>query len=112
VLVTGGAGFIGSHLCRRLVSEGSEVITFVNLGNPKEIWLQSMAERIVELTGSKSRIVNRPLPPDDPKVRRPDISLAGEVLDGWEPRIPVEEGLERTRDCFAEIFTGRRSTGA
>ena len=84
----------------------------VNLGNPKEMSLQSMAERVVELTGSVSRIVNRPLPPDDPKVRRPDISLAGEVLDGWEPRIPVEEGLERTRDYFAEILGGRRPSGA
>ena len=72
----------------------------VNLGNPNEMSLRSMAERIIELTGSRSRIAYHPLPPDDPKVRRPDISLARAVLDGWEPRIPVEEGLRRTRDYF------------
>jgi dTDP-glucose 4,6-dehydratase len=91
---------------------GAAYVGPVNLGNPKEMSLQSMAECIIELTGSESRIVNRPLPPDDPKVRRPDISLAGEVLDGWEPRIPVEEGLARTRDYFAEVLSRGRSTGA
>ena len=90
---------------------GASHVGPVNLGNPNEMSLQSMAERIVELTGSGSRIVNRSLPPDDRKVRRPDISLAGEVLDGWKPRIPVEEGLARTRDYFAEILAGRRWTG-
>ena len=59
-----------------------------------------MAEKIVELTQSRSSIVMRPLPPDDPKVRRPDISLAQRVLDGWGPEISVETGLERTRDYF------------
>jgi len=76
----------------------------VNLGNPREISLRQMAEMIIGLTGSRSRIVNRPLPPDDPKVRRPDIGLAREVLDGWEPRVPVEEGLAKTRDYFASVL--------
>jgi dTDP-glucose 4,6-dehydratase len=84
----------------------------VNLGNPNEMSLQSMAERIIELTGNRSQIVNHPLPPDDPKVRRPDIALALEVLDGWEPRVPIDEGLARTRDYFAELLSGRRSAGA
>jgi dTDP-glucose 4,6-dehydratase len=74
----------------------------VNIGNPNEMSLRSMAETIMQLCDSSSRIVNRPLPPDDPKVRRPDISLAQRVLDGWEPRVPVREGLLRTRDYFAE----------
>jgi dTDP-glucose 4,6-dehydratase len=91
---------------------GAAYVGPVNLGNPNEMSLRGMAERIIELTGSGSRIVNRPLPPDDPKVRRPDISLAGEVLDGWEPRVPVEEGLARTRDYFAEVLSKGRSTGA
>jgi dTDP-glucose 4,6-dehydratase len=73
----------------------------VNLGNPNEMSLRAMAETIIELCDSGSRLVNRPLPPDDPKVRRPDISLAQRVLDGWEPRVPVRDGLVRTRDYFA-----------
>ncbi len=74
----------------------------VNIGNPNEMSLLEMAETIIELSGSKSKLVMHPLPPDDPKVRRPDISLAQRVLDGWEPKVPVREGLERTRDYFAK----------
>jgi nucleoside-diphosphate-sugar epimerase len=138
-LVTGGAGFIGSHLCRRLVSEGSEVITFDNLLTGRVENIESLLgherftfenydvtnylhvdgdlDAILHFASPASpadfeRLPIRPLPPDDPKVRQPDISLAGDVLDGWEPRISVEEGLERTRDYFAEILAGGRSTGA
>jgi len=84
----------------------------VNLGNPNEMSLREMAELILEITGSSSPIVSRPLPPDDPKVRRPDISLAREVLDGWEPRVPVRVGLERTRDYFTQVLGNRRSARA
>jgi dTDP-glucose 4,6-dehydratase len=77
----------------------SDYVGPVNIGNPQEMSLRQMAETIVELCHSKSRIVSRPLPPDDPKVRRPDITLARRVL-GWEPRVPVPDGLERTRDYF------------
>jgi dTDP-glucose 4,6-dehydratase len=80
----------------------------VNVGNPREMSLREMAETIIEITGSRSRIVERPLPPDDPKVRRPDISLARRVLDGWEPQLSVEEGLARTRDYFAEELAKRK----
>ena len=73
----------------------------VNLGNPNELSLREMAEKVVALCGGTSRIVSRPLPPDDPKVRRPDISLARRVLDGWEPQVKVEEGLARTHAYFA-----------
>ena len=83
----------------------------VNIGNPREMSLREMAQTIVEITGGASRIVTRPLPPDDPKVRRPDISLARRVLDGWEPRVPVEEGLERTRDYFAAELAQRDADG-
>ena len=72
----------------------------VNIGNPNELSLREMAEKVVALCGGKSRIVSRPLPPDDPKVRRPDISLARRVLDGWHPQVKVEEGLARTHAYF------------
>jgi dTDP-glucose 4,6-dehydratase len=82
----------------------------VNLGNPSEMSLRAMAEKIIEITGSSSRIVTMPLPPDDPKVRRPNIDLARKVLDGWGPQISVEEGLERTREYFAdELGNGGQS---
>jgi dTDP-glucose 4,6-dehydratase len=82
----------------------------VNLGNPNEMSLRAMAEKIVEITGSKSEIVQKPLPPDDPKVRRPNIDLARKILAGWEPVISVEEGLERTREYFVlELGEGGQS---
>jgi UDP-glucuronate decarboxylase len=71
----------------------------VNLGNPGEITVGELARRIVALTGSRSRIDSRPLPDDDPKRRRPDISLAKERLN-WEPQVPLEEGLKRTIAYF------------
>ncbi|MDD5438643.1 MAG: SDR family oxidoreductase [Candidatus Omnitrophica bacterium] len=71
----------------------------VNIGNPKEYSIRELAETIIRLTGSRSRIVYRPLPVDDPKVRQPDITLATRVL-GWKPRIPLKEGLQRTIEWF------------
>jgi dTDP-glucose 4,6-dehydratase len=71
----------------------------VNLGNETELSVRQVAQMILDLTGSKSRIVHRELPPDDPKQRRPDISLARELL-GWEPRVPAREGLARTLPYF------------
>jgi dTDP-glucose 4,6-dehydratase len=67
----------------------------VNLGNPDEFTVRDLAELVRELTGSRSEIVARPLPEDDPRVRCPDITLAREAL-GWAPRVPLREGLERT----------------
>ncbi len=72
----------------------------VNLGNPAETTILEFARRIIALTGSRSQIVFRPLPADDPKQRQPDISLARERL-GWEPQVDVETGLKRTIDYFA-----------
>ncbi len=71
----------------------------VNIGNPVEISLREMAEKILQVTGSKSKIVFKPLPVDDPKVRQPDITLARSLL-GWEPRVNLEEGLRATLDYF------------
>jgi dTDP-glucose 4,6-dehydratase len=71
----------------------------VNIGNPIELSLLEMAEKILQVTGSRSKIIFKPLPEDDPKVRQPDISLARKVL-GWEPKVELEEGLRRTLDYF------------
>jgi dTDP-glucose 4,6-dehydratase len=87
---------------------GSSYVGPVNIGNPNEMTLRAMAEKIIEVTGSASPIETLPLPPDDPKVRRPDISLAQKVLDGWEPRISVEDGLCRTRDYFMEVLSEQK----
>lgn len=73
----------------------------VNVGNPGEITIRQFADEILRLTGSKSEIVFRPMPPDDPKQRQPDISLAKRLL-GWEPKVGREEGLKRTLDYFRE----------
>jgi dTDP-glucose 4,6-dehydratase len=71
----------------------------VNIGNPTELTIQGMAETIIRMTGSSSRIVYKPLPEDDPKVRKPDITRAKELL-GWEPKVGLEEGLTKTIDYF------------
>jgi dTDP-glucose 4,6-dehydratase len=73
----------------------------VNLGNPMEVTILQFAERIKALTKSKSEIVYRPLPEDDPKVRQPDITRARKLL-GWEPKISLDEGLTRTIDYFRD----------
>jgi dTDP-glucose 4,6-dehydratase len=73
----------------------------VNLGNPEEMTVKEMADLILEITGSRSRVTYHPLPTDDPKVRQPDISKAKLLLD-WEPKVPVREGLTRTVNWFME----------
>jgi len=77
----------------------SDVPDPVNVGNPRELTIRDLAERIVAMTGSKSRIVERPLPVDDPKVRQPDITRARTLL-GWEPKVSLEDGLPRTLAYF------------
>lgn len=71
----------------------------VNIGNPNEMTILEFAQRVIEITGSSSPIVFRPLPQDDPKQRRPDISKARQLL-GWEPQVSLEEGLRRTIEYF------------
>ena len=73
----------------------------VNLGNPGEFTMLELVEKVIRKTGSRSRIVFRPLPEDDPKMRRPDISLAKRTL-GWEPVVSLDEGLERTIAYFRQ----------
>jgi dTDP-glucose 4,6-dehydratase len=71
----------------------------VNIGNPVEMTIGALAERIIALAGSRSRVVLRPLPVDDPRVRQPDITRARTLL-GWEPHVPLDEGLARTLEYF------------
>lgn len=71
----------------------------VNIGNPIELTVKEFAERIIQITGAKSQIIYKPLPVDDPKQRRPDISRAKKVLD-WEPKVKLEEGLQKTIEWF------------
>ncbi len=73
----------------------------VNIGNPDEITIIQLAREIIELCGSKSKIVFKELPPDDPKIRQPDITLAREILK-WEPKVPRVEGLKKTIEYFKE----------
>ena len=74
----------------------------VNIGNPDEISLKDFAEEILKLTGSNQKIIFKPLPEDDPKQRRPDISKAKEIL-GWEPKIDRQEGIKKTYEYFASL---------
>jgi UDP-glucuronate decarboxylase len=75
----------------------------VNLGNPNEFSIRQLAEKVIELTGSKSNLVFLPLPGDDPKQRQPDISLAEKML-GWQPRVQLEEGLKKTIGYFDQLL--------
>jgi UDP-glucuronate decarboxylase len=79
----------------------------MNIGNPGEFTIRELAERIIELTGSASRLSFRPLPQDDPMQRCPDISLARQLLDGWAPAVRLDEGLRRTIDYFDTVLAGR-----
>ena len=74
-----------------------------NIGNPNEFTVQQLAELVVELTGTKSKIEMHPLPTDDPKVRKPDISRAREIL-GWEPVVPLREGVGKTIEYFKQVL--------
>ncbi len=78
----------------------------VNVGNPAEFSVRELAEKIIDLTGSGSRLSFKPLPQDDPKQRCPDISLAREAL-GWEPKVALEEGLKHTIPYFEELMANK-----
>lgn len=86
----------------RLMATGDEFTGPVNLGNPIEVSVGDLARKIVEMTGSGSKLVYRPLPEDDPKQRRPDISLAEKML-GWQPVVDLETGLGKTIDYFRAL---------
>jgi UDP-glucuronate decarboxylase len=84
----------------RLMASPADFTGPVNLGNPSEFTMRQLADKVLAMTGSKSQITHRPLPPDDPKQRRPDISLAKSEL-GWTPSVPLDDGLRPTIDYFA-----------
>ena len=77
----------------------------MNIGNPTELTVRELAEAVQELVGGNARIEVRPLPQDDPRVRRPDITLARRVL-GWEPGVDLRSGLERTIAWFRSLERG------
>ena len=77
----------------------------INIGNPQEMTIEQIARLIIEMTGSQSKIVYKPLPTDDPKVRQPDITLARTLL-GWEPKVTLDQGLGRTIEYFKEKVLG------
>jgi UDP-glucuronate decarboxylase len=93
----------------RLMATGDEVTGPVNLGNPHEITVRELAERIIALTGASSRLITAPLPQDDPMQRCPDIGYARRLLD-WEPRVELDKGLSRTISYFEKLLdrTGRK----
>ena len=76
----------------------------MNLGNPGEFSMLELAEAVLDITGSRSELTRLPLPNDDPRQRKPDISLAKAKLDGWEPRTPLKEGLTKTVEYFEGLL--------
>lgn len=89
----------------RLMNSGDDVVGPVNLGNPTEFTMSELAMLVIELTGSKSEIVHKPLPADDPRQRRPDISQAQSKL-GWQPHVPARDGLIKTIEYFQSRHIG------
>ncbi len=90
----------------RLMNTGDDVTGPVNVGNPGEFTIRELAEKVIKLTGSKSKLVFKPLPQDDPRQRKPDITLAKKLLD-WEPKVPLEEGLKKTIAYFEKLLAGK-----
>ena len=91
----------------KLMETGPEVTGPVNLGNPVELPIAGLAEKIIALTGSKSKLVYEPLPENDPPQRCPDIALARKLLT-WEPSVALDDGLSRTIEYFRTLRTGDR----
>jgi UDP-glucuronate decarboxylase len=86
------------------MNSADEVTGPINLGNPTEFTMLELAEHILELTNSTSKLVFKPLPEDDPRQRRPDISKAKKVLD-WEPKVALREGLKETITYFDQLLS-------
>jgi UDP-glucuronate decarboxylase len=91
----------------RLMQTSDDVTGPVNLGNPAEMSIRELATKVIELTGSRSQILTKPLPVDDPLQRCPDISLAKRLLD-WEPKVPLEQGLTRCIAYFDDLLHNAR----
>jgi UDP-glucuronate decarboxylase len=95
----------------RLAESPDEITGPINLGNPGEFTIRELAETVLELTGSRSKLTFRPLPQDDPRQRRPDITKARDLLD-WTPTIPLRDGLERTIAYFRDTIAASRVLSA
>jgi UDP-glucuronate decarboxylase len=90
----------------RLMDTDPEVTGPVNLGNPGEFTIRELAELVIELTGSRSKLVRKPLPEDDPRQRQPDITKAKKLL-GWQPKVKLRQGLEKTIPYFEGVIRAR-----
>jgi UDP-glucuronate decarboxylase len=90
----------------RLMDTADDFTGPVNLGNPSEITILQLAQKVIAMTGSKSQIVNCPLPGDDPLQRQPDVTLARAKLD-WAPAVQLDAGLQRTIEYFSSLLSGR-----
>jgi UDP-glucuronate decarboxylase len=88
----------------RMMNTDAGITGPINLGNPNEFTMLELAEKVLHLTGGKSKLTFRPLPIDDPKQRQPDIRLAKENLD-WQPKVSLEDGLKETIAYFRNLFT-------
>ncbi|MDR7038113.1 UDP-glucuronate decarboxylase [Methylobacterium sp. BE186] len=93
----------------RMMDTGPDIVGPINIGNPGEFTILELAKLVIEMTGSKSPLVFKDLPPDDPKQRRPDITKAREIL-GWAPKIALRDGLAKTIDYFDAFLTEQRKT--
>ncbi|GAB6278713.1 MAG: SDR family oxidoreductase [Lentimicrobium sp.] len=87
----------------RMMETSDDITGPVNIGNPSEFTILELAEKVIQLTDSRSKIVFKPLPPDDPKQRQPDITLAKKLLK-WEPQVPLDDGLSLTIAYFRKLF--------
>jgi UDP-glucuronate decarboxylase len=87
----------------RLMNSPEEVTGPINLGNPGEFTIRQLAELVIELTGSKSKLVRKALPEDDPKQRQPDIARAKKVL-GWQPKVKLRDGLKKSIPYFEDVI--------
>jgi UDP-glucuronate decarboxylase len=94
-----------------LMEAPKEVVGPINLGNPSEFTILQLAEAVLDLTGSRSKLVFRDLPVDDPRQRQPDISRAGDLL-GWGPTVDLKEGLTRTTEYFERLLDLTRANAA
>ncbi len=86
----------------RMMATDAHVTGPINIGNPREFSMLQLAQKVIDLTGSRSKIVNKPLPEDDPRQRKPDITKAWQVL-AWQPQVELEEGLQKTIEYFKSI---------
>ena len=93
----------------RIMGTGDEVTGPINIGNPGEFTILELAQKVIALTNSRSTLVKRPLPADDPMQRKPDITLAKKLLNNWEPKVKLDEGLKRTIAYFDQLLKQNQS---